>query len=77
MPTYLCELENQAKKRSSDVWGETPYIDVGVLELDLEFHPGPVDTSVLHLQSEHRSTEVWRVGGGDSIRCRRRNPNQD
>ncbi|KAL8098023.1 hypothetical protein AgCh_030959 [Apium graveolens] len=35
MPTYLCELENQAKKRSSDLWGETPYIDVGVLELDL------------------------------------------
>ncbi|KAL8110069.1 hypothetical protein AgCh_025974 [Apium graveolens] len=22
MPTYLCELENQAKKRSSDLWGE-------------------------------------------------------
>ncbi|KAL8147053.1 hypothetical protein AgCh_004684 [Apium graveolens] len=36
MPTYLCELENQAKKRSSDLWGETPYIDVGVLELDLD-----------------------------------------
>ena len=35
MPTYLCELENQAKKRSSDLWGEAPYIDVGVLELDL------------------------------------------
>ncbi|KAL8133580.1 hypothetical protein AgCh_008876 [Apium graveolens] len=27
MPTYLCELENQAKKRSSDLWGEAPYID--------------------------------------------------
>ncbi|KAL8158462.1 hypothetical protein AgCh_002950 [Apium graveolens] len=31
MPTYLCELENQAKKRSSDLWGEAPYIDA---------HPG-------------------------------------
>ena len=29
MPTYLCELENQAKKRSSDLWGEAPYIDAG------------------------------------------------
>lgn len=37
---------------------------------------GPRDPSLLHLQSTHRSKEVWRVGGGDSQRCRRRNPNQ-
>ncbi|KAL8100050.1 hypothetical protein AgCh_032347 [Apium graveolens] len=24
MPTYLCELENQAKKRSSDLWAKSP-----------------------------------------------------
>lgn len=39
--------------------------------------PGPRDTSVLHLQPKHRSTEIWLAGGGDPQRCRRRNPNQD
>jgi len=29
MPTYLCELENQAKKKVLIGGGETPYIDVG------------------------------------------------
>lgn len=31
----------------------------------------------MNLQSEHRSSEVWRLGGGDAVRCRRRNPNQE
>ncbi|KAK1369701.1 hypothetical protein POM88_035793 [Heracleum sosnowskyi] len=38
--------------------------------------PGPRDPSLLHLQATHRSQAVWRVGGGDSQRFRRRNPNQ-
>ncbi|KAL8120613.1 hypothetical protein AgCh_017691 [Apium graveolens] len=39
-------------------------------------NPGPRDPTLLHLQSEHRSTEVWRLGGGDAQICRHRNPNQ-
>lgn len=41
-------------------------------------HRGPHDPSLLHLQYVHRSTGIWRVGDGDSQRCRRRrrNPNQ-
>ncbi|KAK1380508.1 hypothetical protein POM88_027252 [Heracleum sosnowskyi] len=38
-------------------------------------HPRSCDPSLLHLHSNHRSTEIWRLGGGDSQRCRRRNPN--
>ncbi|KAL8098032.1 hypothetical protein AgCh_030966 [Apium graveolens] len=26
---------------------------------------------------KHRSGEVWRLGGGDALRCRRSNPNKD
>lgn len=37
---------------------------------------GPVDPSLLHLQGTHRSTEIWRLGGGDSQKLRRRKPNQ-
>ncbi|KAL8120539.1 serine/threonine-protein phosphatase 7 long form homolog [Apium graveolens] len=48
-------------------------------------NPGPRDSSLLFKggaplsingQSEHRSTEVWRLGGGDAQRCRRRKANQ-
>lgn len=39
-------------------------------------HPGPCDPTLLHLQSSHKTTEIWRVGGGDAQRCRRCNPNQ-
>lgn len=38
-------------------------------------HPQPRDHSVLHLQTDHRSSIVWEVGGGDSQRSRHRNPN--
>ena len=41
-----------------------------------DINPGPIDGSLLHLQREHRSGEIWRIGGGDSMRVRRRNPNQ-
>ncbi|KAK1379329.1 hypothetical protein POM88_026073 [Heracleum sosnowskyi] len=37
----------------------------------MDIDSGPRDPSLLHL----RSTEIWRLGGGDSQRCRRRNPN--
>ncbi|XP_074374783.1 serine/threonine-protein phosphatase 7 long form homolog [Apium graveolens] len=37
---------------------------------DFELHPGPTDPSVLYLQAEHRSTNVWKAGGGDSQRTR-------
>lgn len=40
---------------------------------DFELHPGPKDPSVLHLQAEHRSTNIWIVGGGDNQRSRVRN----
>ncbi|XP_074374248.1 serine/threonine-protein phosphatase 7 long form homolog [Apium graveolens] len=38
-------------------------------------HPQPKDTSILHLQQDHRSSIVWDVGGSDSQRSRHRNPN--
>ncbi|KAL8090544.1 hypothetical protein AgCh_039842 [Apium graveolens] len=41
-----------------------------------DMNHGPRDPTLLHLQSEHRFTEVWRLGGGDAQRCRRCNPNQ-
>ncbi|KAK1354010.1 hypothetical protein POM88_047266 [Heracleum sosnowskyi] len=37
---------------------------------DLELNPGPKDPSVLHLQEEHRSTNIWKAGGGDNMRSR-------
>ncbi|KAK1369983.1 hypothetical protein POM88_036075 [Heracleum sosnowskyi] len=37
---------------------------------DIELQPGPRDPTVLYLQAEHRSTNVWNVGGGDSQRSR-------
>ncbi|KAL8098799.1 hypothetical protein AgCh_031500 [Apium graveolens] len=40
-------------------------------------NPGPIDDSLLHLQPKRRSGEVWRLGGGDALRCRRSNPNKD
>ncbi|KAL8148228.1 serine/threonine-protein phosphatase 7 long form homolog [Apium graveolens] len=42
----------------------------------LDMDPGPCDPTLLHLQFEHRSTEIWRLGGGDAQRCRRSNPNK-
>ncbi|KAL1815568.1 hypothetical protein ACET3Z_018142 [Daucus carota] len=33
-----------------------------------DINPGPIDGSLLHLQREHRSGEIWRIGGGDSMR---------
>lgn len=39
-------------------------------------NPGSRDPTLLHFQFEYRSTEVWRLGGGDAQRCRRRNSNQ-
>ncbi|KAK1401530.1 hypothetical protein POM88_001135 [Heracleum sosnowskyi] len=37
---------------------------------DIELQPGPRDPTVLYLQVEHRSTNVWNVSGGDSQRSR-------
>lgn len=37
---------------------------------DFELQPGPRDPSVLYLQPEHRSSNVWNAGGGDSQRSR-------
>lgn len=41
-----------------------------------DMQPRPRDSSLLRLQSIHRSTKIWRVCGGDSQRCRGRNPDQ-
>lgn len=38
-------------------------------------HPWPKDHSVLHLQTDHRLSIVWKVEGGDSQRSRHYNPN--
>lgn len=35
-----------------------------------ELRSGPRDPSILYLQPEHRSTNVWNAGGGDSQRSR-------
>lgn len=37
---------------------------------NLNLCPGPRVSSVLHLQAEHRSTNIWKAGGGDSQRSR-------
>lgn len=43
---------------------------------ELSLHPGPENPSLLHLQSSHRSSFVWDVGGSDINRSRCRNPTQ-
>lgn len=44
---------------------------------ELSMHPGPRDSSLLHLQSTHRTEVVWKASGGDVQRSRHRNPNQE
>ncbi|KAL8104818.1 hypothetical protein AgCh_028842 [Apium graveolens] len=43
---------------------------------EMSMYPGSRDSSVLHLQSTHRSDLIWKAGGGDSHRSRKRDPNQ-
>ncbi|KAK1387494.1 serine/threonine-protein phosphatase 7 long form-like [Heracleum sosnowskyi] len=40
---------------------------------DIELNPGTKDPLVLYLQVENRSTNIWKVGGGDNQRSRVRN----
>ncbi|XP_074368492.1 serine/threonine-protein phosphatase 7 long form homolog [Apium graveolens] len=40
-----------------------------------DVHPGCVNPSLLHIQHTHRSLDIWRLGGGDILKCRRKNPN--
>ncbi|XP_074324324.1 serine/threonine-protein phosphatase 7 long form homolog [Apium graveolens] len=42
-----------------------------------DVHPGTVNPSLLHLQHTHRSLDIWRLGGGDMLKCRRKNPNNE
>ncbi|KAL8095502.1 hypothetical protein AgCh_036802 [Apium graveolens] len=42
-----------------------------------DVHQGPVNPSLLHLQHTHRSLDIWRLGGGDMLKCRRKNPNNE
>ncbi|KAL8120185.1 hypothetical protein AgCh_017361 [Apium graveolens] len=42
-----------------------------------ELKPGPRDTAILYLQSEHRSSTIWNVVGGDVLRTRVRNPSSN
>ncbi|KAL8121782.1 hypothetical protein AgCh_018503 [Apium graveolens] len=44
---------------------------------NFELMPGPKDTSVLHLQAEHRSSTIWNLGGGNLLRARVRNPSSN
>ncbi|KAK1365401.1 serine/threonine-protein phosphatase 7 long form-like [Heracleum sosnowskyi] len=41
---------------------------------ELSMSPGLRDPSVLHLQSIHRSTSIWKASFGDTQRLRKRNP---
>lgn len=40
------------------------------ISYDFELLSGPKDPYDLHLQEEHRSTNVWKAGDGDSQRSR-------
>ncbi|XP_074338738.1 serine/threonine-protein phosphatase 7 long form homolog [Apium graveolens] len=42
-----------------------------------DVHLGPVNPSLLHLLHTHRSLDIWRLGGGDMLKCRRKNPNNE
>ncbi|KAL8105584.1 hypothetical protein AgCh_029402 [Apium graveolens] len=42
-----------------------------------DVHPDPINPSLLHLQHTHRSLDIWRLGGGDMLKCRRKNPNNE
>ncbi|XP_074346539.1 serine/threonine-protein phosphatase 7 long form homolog [Apium graveolens] len=42
-----------------------------------DVHLGPVNPSLLHLQHTHTSLDIWRLGGGDMLKCRRKNPNNE
>ncbi|KAL8157193.1 hypothetical protein AgCh_002050 [Apium graveolens] len=42
-----------------------------------DVHPGPVNPSLLHLKHTHRSLDISRLGGGDMLKCRRKNPNNE
>ncbi|XP_074341939.1 serine/threonine-protein phosphatase 7 long form homolog [Apium graveolens] len=42
-----------------------------------DVHPGPVNPSLLHLQHTHRSLDIWRLGGGDMLKCHRKNSNNE
>ncbi|KAK1377688.1 hypothetical protein POM88_024432 [Heracleum sosnowskyi] len=44
---------------------------------EMSMNPGPRDSYVLHLQSQHRSDVVWKAGGGDCQRSRKRDPTQN
>ncbi|XP_074351483.1 serine/threonine-protein phosphatase 7 long form homolog [Apium graveolens] len=43
----------------------------------IDVHQGPVNPSILHLQHTHRSLDIWRLDGGDMLKCRRKNPNNE
>ncbi|KAL8092638.1 hypothetical protein AgCh_034778 [Apium graveolens] len=43
----------------------------------LDVHQGLVNPSLLHLQHTHRSLDIWRLGGGDMLKCHRKNPNNE
>ncbi|KAL8091500.1 hypothetical protein AgCh_033933 [Apium graveolens] len=42
-----------------------------------DVHQGPLNPSLLHLQHTHRSLDIWRLGGGDMLKCCRKNPNNE
>ncbi|KAL8104231.1 hypothetical protein AgCh_028454 [Apium graveolens] len=42
-----------------------------------DVHQGPVNPSLLHLQHTHRALNIWRLGGGDMLKFRQKNPNNE
>ncbi|KAL8091100.1 hypothetical protein AgCh_040271 [Apium graveolens] len=53
------------------------FLPTTIMNLE-DVHPSPVNHCLLHLQASHRSLDIWRLGSGDILKCRRKNPiNQD
>ncbi|KAL8146022.1 hypothetical protein AgCh_003961 [Apium graveolens] len=81
-------LENEVRSGSETVSGESnkrikrDRLAVAVTKfaesfIEYDVHQGPVNPSLLHLQHTHRSLDIWRLGGGDMLKCRRKNPNNE
>ncbi|XP_074378458.1 uncharacterized protein LOC141719995 [Apium graveolens] len=42
-----------------------------------DVHLGPVNRSLLHFHHTHTFLNIWQLGGGDMLKCRRKNPNNE
>ncbi|GFZ05385.1 hypothetical protein Acr_17g0009570 [Actinidia rufa] len=51
--------------------GSAEVVTSAIRPMDNVGSPGPIDGTVLTLQSHHRSTWIWEHGGTDALACRR------